>query len=84
MQLKLDIYNQNTEISFLQQQIDAINESQSKIRKKLFAEITALKKSIFLIQSENVELKEKIYENEKVDWIYGQNGCLFDVSANQG
>lgn len=86
MQLQLDIYSSHSEFSFLQQQIDAQSEQIRKMRKKLFAEISSLKKTQHDLNQENKILKNKLYEytSQKTDWIYGQNDYLFDVQANQG
>lgn len=86
MQLQLDIYTQNSDLFLLQQQIDAQVEAVRKLRKKLFAELSTLKKSHSELHQENIKLKEIVYElaNKKTDWIYRQNGCLFDVPANTG
>lgn len=86
MQLQLDIYSKQPEFFFLQQQVDAQAKSLDKMRKKLFAEISALKKNQLELNQENTALKNKLYEHtrKKTDWIYGQNDRLFDVQANTG
>ena len=83
IQLEFNINNESEEERknfFLQQQINEMRVSIGKIQRKLFREISELKK-------ENEFLKKEIWEmkNEKADpeWIYGQKDCLFDVSEHQ-
>jgi len=88
IQLELNIDNKTPqELQFLlmQQQIDNLADSMGKVRRKLFSELGEIKKLYFDVQKENEELKAKLQElcYGKTEWIYGQNGCLFDVREYQ-
>lgn len=86
VQLELNIENKTSEemqLAIMQKQIDQMCESMGKVRRKLFSELGEMKKVCSELQKENEELKSVLKElkNEKTktEWIYGQNGCLFDV-----
>jgi len=71
VEIKLDI---------LQKQIDAIEESTGKVRRKLFAELGELKKICGSLQIENETLKSELLavKNVKNDWQYLQSYTLVD------
>lgn len=72
-------------VDFISKRVDIMNESMGKVRKKLFAEIGQLKSLLLAIQVENESLKESVrkLKNEKTEYIYGQDGNLFDVREYQ-
>ncbi len=84
MQLELNLENKSDsdiQISNMQKQIDEAIESMGKVRRKLFSQISELKKEILEIKIENEHLKEKIriIRDEKIEWEYKKTDCLFDV-----
>ncbi len=84
IQLEFNLDNLSKEqahLSILQKQIDDLNESMGKVRRKLFCEISELKKSYSELRKENHELKSKLMQacNEKTEWVYQEADCLFDV-----
>ena len=88
IQLELNIENKTPEeirLSLMQKQIDQMGESMGKVRRKLFAEMGEMKKLYLEVQRENEELKSLLrsLKNEKTEWIYSQNGFLFDVVDSQ-
>lgn len=81
IQLKFNIEDKSSEemkFSIMQNQIDALNESMGKVRRKLFAEVGVIKKMYVEIQLENEKLKKELslLKNEKTQWIYCQDECL--------
>jgi septation ring formation regulator EzrA len=89
VQLKFNINNESNEdfrFSSMQKQIDDMNESMGKIRRKLFSQMGDLKKICEVLRKENEKLKNVIKEmkNEKFEWTYEKDYCLFDVQENQG
>lgn len=88
VQLEFNIGNEKEEdikLSLMQKQIDEMNESMGKVRRRLFSEVSEAKKLISALQIENQILKKYIMEikNEKTEWAYGQGGYLFDVSTDK-
>jgi DNA repair exonuclease SbcCD ATPase subunit len=88
VQLEFNLDNkssQEMQLYIMQKQIDQFCDSMGKVRKKLFAELTQMKKVCEELQKENENLKCLLKEikNEsnikKMQWTYGQNDCLFDV-----
>jgi hypothetical protein len=69
----------------LQNQIDLMNTSMEKVRKKLFAEISILKKLCTSLSEENKELKSILSEEKdgKTLFTYGEKHSLFDVQKHQ-
>jgi hypothetical protein len=67
----------------LQRQIDEINESARKVRKKLFAEIGQLKKLCTNLATQNFELKNKLNHITKEDdvWVYKEGCELFKSTS---
>jgi len=83
IQLELNIENKTPEeirLSLMQKQIDQMNESMGKVRRKLFAEMGEMKKTYSQVQKENEELKSILRDltKQKVEWMYSQNGFLFE------
>lgn len=66
-------------LSCMQKQLDAMNESMGKVRRKIFAEIGELKKLIHCLQQENELLKNRLMESPKIDWDYSKNHELFSI-----
>jgi hypothetical protein len=88
IQLEFNIEDKTEEslkISLLQQQINVMKKTLDGSRKKLFSEIDALRKLCLTIQIKNEILEDKIRKltNEKVEWVYAQEGRLFDVRESK-
>lgn len=84
IQLELNIQgasDNDMKLDIMQKQIDSMNESMGKVRRKLFAEVGILKKSLLELANENQTLKNQFMklEDKKTEWTYGQNGLLFDI-----
>ncbi len=84
MQLEFNIENKSSEemkLSLMQKQIDEICDSMGKVRRKLFSEMSEVKKLYTELQKENQELKSMLKEinGEKTIWTYEKKDCLFDV-----
>lgn len=79
-----DMSEENVKFSTLQKQIDMMNETFGKVRRKLFCEMGELKKLYLSIQKENFELKERLrsLNHQKIEWIYAQNDYLFELKEN--
>lgn len=73
----------DTRLTQMQKQIDDACESMGKVRRKLFSQMGELKKEMAALQIENEMLKEKIRNitNEKIEWEYEKEDCLFDIAA---
>ncbi len=84
MQLELNFQENSCqkvpEIPF-QQQLNLMNESMGKVRRKLFAEIGEVKKLYANLLAENESLKLQIRQivSEKTEWVYDRDGFLFDM-----
>lgn len=88
VQLEFNIEGKSSEemqLSLMQKQIDEMSDSVGKVRRKLFAELGEMKKLYAELQKENQELKNMLKEikNEKTEWTYEKEGCLFDVREPQ-
>lgn len=84
IQLQLNLENEspeNLKLNAMQKQIDVMNESVGKVRKKLFAELGEFKKLLHLLKGENENLKQSIREikGEKIEWLYTQEDSLFEI-----
>lgn len=84
IQLELNIDNfsrDDLRLQEMQKQIDSVCESMGKVRRKLFSEMSEMKKIISELQTQNIELREKLRQmsNERVDWDYRKEDCLFDI-----
>jgi hypothetical protein len=63
LELNLDCVSQEAmEMLYMQKQVNEVHVSVNKVRRKLFAEIGELKKSLAEIQLENLQLKEQVRE----------------------
>ena len=64
----------------MQKQLDAMQESMHKVRKKLFGELGEVKKLCASLFQENETLKVKIntLSNEKTEWFYKTEDALFE------
>jgi len=84
IQLEFNLEDKTPEelkVYYLQKQIQEMNESLGKMRRRMFAEIGELKKVFAKVLSENELLKSQVKElkNEREEWTYKENGSLFDV-----
>lgn len=82
VQLELNLEDKNSQemkLFILQKQIDTMNESMGKVRRKLFMELGAMKKLCLTLVTENEVMKQQLREvrNEKIEWLYASNDTLF-------
>lgn len=89
VQLEFNINDESSEcfkLSSIQKQIDDMNTSIGKVRRKLFSEVGELKNMCEGLKKENEILKQKIREltNEKTEWVYEKGDSLFDVREFKG
>lgn len=68
-------------LSCMQKQLDAMNESMGKVRRKIFAEVGELKKLVMVLQDDNEMLKNRlnVLQNHNTEWVYTQNQLLFSI-----
>lgn len=68
-------------LSVMQTQLNQMNDSMGKVRRKLFADLGEMKKVCSALQQENHELKAMLRELKfgKDQWSYKQNGKLFEL-----
>lgn len=83
-QLELNFDEKSDEemsLFLMQKQIDEMSESMGKVRRRLFSELSEVKKLLSEIKRENESLREMLREkaNENTEWTYGQQDYLFDV-----
>lgn len=90
MQLEFNFDNKTPEelkLEEMQKQIDELNESMGKVRRKLFAEMGEIKKLYMEMKNENELLKSILKENEnekeKTQWSYAQENYLFCVRKSE-
>lgn len=88
LQLEFNIDNKSPEeirFSLMEKQLGQMSESMGKVRRCLFAEVGQMKKLYIELQKENLELKAIVKElkNERQEWVYGQEGCLFELQEAQ-
>lgn len=93
LQLEMNLDNlSNSDLKFvdMEKQISTMSESLHKVRKKLFAEIGQLKKTLQEVQLSNVEILQQLQEaNEKlgkkneVKFDYEKKDCLFSITEAQ-
>ncbi len=93
LQLEMNLDNlSNNDLKFveMEKQINTMSESLHKVRKKLFAEIGELKKTLTSVQLSNVEILQQLHEaNEKlgvrndVKFSYEKKDCLFSIAEVQ-
>lgn len=82
LELKLDDKTDlETKVRHMELQVAAMEESMGKVRRKLFAQMGEIQKLCVALYAENQHLKSIVTgkDSDKVEWIYGQNGCLFSV-----
>ncbi len=82
IQLELNVLGEKDSAFFvMQKQLESMNESLGKVRRKLFSEMSELKKICHKLECENVDLKNQLKElkNEKTDWSYKEGDCLFSM-----
>ncbi len=78
MQLEFNLDNLTDEdhrLSMMQRQIDEAVTSMDKVRRRLFSEITEVKRICADLQAENAELKSKlqeIYDEERSPFFDGE------------
>jgi hypothetical protein len=72
-----DLSEKDLALLQMQKQIDAACESMNKVRKKMFSELGEMKRSIAILQQENIELRQKL--KERTEWNYQKDDCLFDA-----
>jgi hypothetical protein len=86
IQLEFDLHfvdPQDKKFILLQKQIDTMEESMGKVRRKLFAEWQSVKKLCEELKQENECLKSMILEmkSKKNEWSYGKDGSLFCMES---
>lgn len=66
-------------INYVQKENALLRESLRKIQKRLFAEVSDLRKLCIMEMQEKEELKSLVRKmiNEKAEWLYGEANCLF-------
>lgn len=71
--------NEHTQLESMQHQMDQMRASMDKVRKKLFAELSEVKKTIGSLELENEQLRAILKElkDHKTEWQYCQDGHLF-------
>ena len=87
-QLELNLEGKSDEemqLYTMQKQLDDMIESMGKVRRRLFSEISEMKKICLNLQQENENLKNILNElnDGKTEWNYQKNGYLFDVREYQ-
>ena len=80
IQLEFNIADESEieiKLGYMQKKLDEMADSMGKVRRKLFSEMTEIKK-------ENIRLKQIVegMQSEKITWQYGQGNCLFDATSN--
>ncbi len=68
------------EMHYMKKQLLDMTESMGKVRRKLFAELTELRKLCDEIQKENLSLKTILIGKHKIEWDYNKPEYLFDIS----
>lgn len=86
LQLEMNLEDRNTEemrIYHLQKQLDSISESLGKVRRKMFCEITEVKRICSKVMQENEELRSLInrLNDAKKEWVYTQDDFLFQEAG---
>lgn len=88
IQLELNIENKSHsdfQLESMQRQIDEMNSSMGKVRRKLFSELDQMKKLYATLLKENEELKVTVRKlnNEKTEWAYSEGDYLFNEREYQ-
>lgn len=86
IQLQLDIGAeslQDKKLLAMQSQIQLMNESFGKVRRKLFAEMNEIKKLYLQMKQENRELREQLRAigHPSTQWTYSVGESLFEVAS---
>jgi hypothetical protein len=81
VQLELNIQNapeSDVRLALMQKQIDGIHDSMGKVRRRIFAEVSEMKKLYVSLQQENEMLKNELalLKDQKTEWLYCQDGFL--------
>ena len=74
----------DTKLQNMQLQLDALNESMSKVRKKLFARVSELQKTCRNLEIQNQNLTKKLQQltQERQDWNYLEGDNLFQLACS--
>lgn len=88
IQLEMNLDNKTEEECFKDLQdkrVDALCDSMGKVRRKLFAENTEMRKICAELKRENEDIKKLLAElkNEKVEWEYKKGDYLFNVREHK-
>lgn len=82
VQLEFNFENETKEkieFDILQKQITALAESQNKVRKKLFAENSHLKKRLLEAETQIQELKNRLSDKKETEFEYISAENLFEL-----
>jgi hypothetical protein len=68
----------------MQKRLDEFCLSMDKVRRKLFAELSDVKRVCADVQEENRELKKALYKlsGQREEWVYLQGDYLFELVAS--
>lgn len=85
VQLELNLFDlpeSEFKIQSMQKQLDDMNESMDKVRRKLFSELTELKKTCFSLVVQNKELTDQIkfIINSKNEYMYSEDELFFKTN----
>ncbi len=74
-----DLCPSDNRFADMQRQIDAAVDSMGKVRRRMFHELGAMKAIIEALKTDNEELqrKLKVLCDEKQEWSYQEQECLF-------
>lgn len=83
-QLEFNFENKSAEENYLsqmQRQIDTACGTMSKVRRKLFAELGAMRDKLDKVTRRNESLEREIMriKGEKIEWLYCQDDFLITV-----
>jgi regulator of replication initiation timing len=89
IQLEFNVKDESeseVKLNLMQKQINAMEESMGKVRRKLFSQVSEMQKLYLELKMENENLKGALKElkNEKTDWSFGQEDTLFSIRKAQG
>ena len=70
---------EHAQLDAMQAQINGMSASMDKVRRKLFAELSEVKKTLGSLEQENEQLRAILKElrDQKTEWQYCQEGYLF-------
>lgn len=86
MQLEFSFFKEDEDdISHLHSRVDEVSDSLSKVRKRLFAEISSLKKLCKELMQENLDMRAAIdkLSGKEAALTYLEDGCLFKMSVDE-